>query len=372
MASAPAKAPPPRTGVTFAAELTFEGIHLHYGPVHTLKGISLTVRAGEILCLLGPSGSGKTSLLRVAAGLERQTAGRVLMNGREVAGPSVFEPPEKRSVGLMFQDFALFPHMTVAQNVRFGLTDMAARIAAGEAQVAIDRVGLGHHVNSYPDVLSGGEQQRVALARALAPRPSVMLMDEPFSGLDTRLKDSVRAETLAILREMRATTIVVTHDAEEAMRLGDRIALLDRGRIVQAGTADEIYHDPANLFVAGFFSELNTFDARVEGNGVETPLGRFDAGRHAPGSELTVAIRTAGLDVAAHGGGMPPPGTVPGRITARRFLGVSEQLLIAIQGADKPVSARIRADELARDARDVTISVRNGDILLFESGRESA
>jgi len=371
MASAPAKAPP-RAGVTFAAELTFEGVHLHYGRVHTLKGISLTVNAGEILCLLGPSGSGKTSLLRVAAGLERQTSGRVLMNGREVAGPGRFVPPEKRSVGLMFQDFALFPHMTVAQNIRFGLTEMATAVAAGEAKAAIDRVGLGHHADSYPDVLSGGEQQRVALARALAPRPSVMLMDEPFSGLDTRLKDSVRAETLAILREMRATTIVVTHDAEEAMRLGDRIALLDAGRIVQTGTAEDIYHAPANLFVAGFFAELNVFDARVGGGAVDTPLGRFPAEGFDEGAKLTVAVRTAGVDASAYQGGKTPAGTVLGRITARRFLGVTEQLWLAVEGATAPVRARIRAGELARDARDVMISVRPGDILLFESASESA
>ncbi|WP_306118342.1 MULTISPECIES: ABC transporter ATP-binding protein [unclassified Roseitalea] len=371
MASAPAQKTA-RTGVTFAAELAFEGIHLHYGPVHTLKGISLTVAPGEILCLLGPSGSGKTSLLRVAAGLEPQTSGRVLMNGREIAGPATFLPPEKRSVGLMFQDFALFPHMTVAQNVRFGLKSMASNVAEGEASAAIDRVGLSHHARSYPDVLSGGEQQRVALARALAPRPSVILMDEPFSGLDTRLKDSIRAETLAILRETRATTIVVTHDAEEAMRLGDRIALLDRGRIVQAGTAEQIYHDPASLFVAGFFSELNIFRTRVAGGRAPTPLGAFDAGRFESGAPVTVAVRNAGIEVTQYRGGTPPPGAILGRITARRFLGVSEQLWLAVEGASAPVRARVRADELDRGARDVAISVRPGDILLFESEGESA
>lgn len=371
MASAPAKAPP-RAGVTFAAELTLEGVHLHYGPVHTLKGVSLTANAGEIVCLLGPSGSGKTSLLRVAAGLERQTAGRVLMNGREVAGPTRFEPPEKRSVGLMFQDFALFPHMTVAQNIRFGLTDMAARVADGEARAAIDRVGLSHHADSHPDVLSGGEQQRVALARALAPRPSVMLMDEPFSGLDTRLKDTIRAETIAILREMRATTIVVTHDAEEAMRLGDRIALIDHGRVVQAGTAEEIYHNPANLFVAGFFSELNVFDGHVRGRQIDTPLGRFDALAFPDGARLTAAVRVAGLDVRVYPGGEPPPGSVLGRITARRFLGVSEQVWVAVDGADAPVRARIRAGELDSKVSDVIVSARPADTLLFESLGESA
>ena len=361
-----------RTGVTFAAEFSFEDIHLHYGKVHTLKGVSLTVSPGEILCLLGPSGSGKTSLLRVAAGLEPQTSGRVLMNGVEIAGPSRFLPPEKRSVGLMFQDFALFPHMTVEQNVRFGLTGIAPAVAAQEAHKAIERVGLSHHLHSYPDVLSGGEQQRVALARALAPRPAVMLMDEPFSGLDTRLKDSIRAETLAILRETRATAIVVTHDADEALRMGDRIALLDRGRVVQAGTAEEIYHNPASLFVAGFFSELNTFEAVVDEGRVATPLGRFDAVRYGDGRYVTVGIRTTGIEVEPLPAGGLPENCVPGRITARRFAGRSELLWLAVQGVERPVQARIRTDELRRNVSDVAIRVRPGDILVFESAPENA
>jgi iron(III) transport system ATP-binding protein len=360
----------PRTGVTFAAELAFEDIHLHYGDVHTLKGISLVANPGEILCLLGPSGSGKTSLLRLAAGLEAQTSGRVKMNGRVIAGDNIFTPPEKRSVGLMFQDFALFPHMTILDNVRFGLRNMSAADTNREALAAIRRVGLEHHLRSYPHVLSGGEQQRVALARALAPRPSVILMDEPFSGLDTRLKDSVRAETLAILRETRATAIVVTHDAEEAMRMGDRIALLDKGEIIQAGTAQEIYHGPRTLFVAGFFAELNVFSTVCRNGMAETPLGAVACPNRGEGAAVTVAVRTVGLDVAADGAAAP--GAIPGRIVSRRFLGSTETLVLAVPGTDDPVRARIRADELPPNIRDVTINVRPGDIMLFETGTENA
>ena len=207
-------------GVTFAARLSFENIrHSFAGNGETLTDVTLSAEPGEVLCLLGPSGSGKTTLLRIAAGIESQASGRVLMNDREIAGPSVFLPPEKRSIGLVFQDFALFPHLTILDNVRFGLTALSQAEALKEAHIALRRVDLDQYAQSYPHHLSGGEQQRVALARALAPRPSVLLMDEPFSGLDSRLKDSVRAETLAILRESRATAIVVTHDAEEAMRM---------------------------------------------------------------------------------------------------------------------------------------------------------
>ena len=232
-------------GVSFAAKLAFENISHSFGPdAETLNDVTLTAEPGEVLCLLGPSGSGKTTLLRIAAGIEIQRAGRVLLNDREIAGPAVFVPPEQRSIGLVFQDFALFPHLSILDNVRFGLTALSREEARREAMISLERVGLQSYASSYPHVLSGGEQQRVALARALAPRPAVLLMDEPFSGLDSRLKDSVRAETLSILRQSRATAIVVTHDAEEAMRMGDRIALLKDGRLKQSGRAEELYMRP--------------------------------------------------------------------------------------------------------------------------------
>lgn len=358
-----------RYGVTFAAELTFDNVALSYGAVETLKGISLSVSPGEILCLLGPSGSGKTSLLRVAAGLERQSSGRILMNGREIAGPSTFTVPEKRSIGLMFQDFALFPHMTVLDNVRFGLSKLPVADQKREAEAAIGRVGLSHHVNSYPDMLSGGEQQRVALARALAPRPAVILMDEPFSGLDTRLKDQVRAQTMAILRETRATTIVVTHDAEEAMRMGDRIALLNAGRIVQAGTAQEIYHAPVDLFTASFFSELNILDAVVRDGQAESSLARVEADGHTEGSHVRMAIRTNGIDVEPYQAGGEG---VAGRIVSRRFLGGSELLHMTVSGSDESVRARVRGDIIDAKTRDVLLKVRPGAIMLFESDDQNA
>ncbi|KPB01504.1 ABC transporter ATP-binding protein [Ahrensia marina] len=358
-----------RTGVSFAAELMFRDLHLHYGDKHILQGIDLHIQPGEVICLLGPSGSGKTSLLRVAAGLEPQTSGIVFMNGREIASEKVFLPPEKRSIGLMFQDFALFPHMTILDNVRFGLTTMSKVMSKQEALNAIRRVGLEHHVNSYPDVLSGGEQQRAALARALAPRPSVMLMDEPFSGLDTRLKDSIRAETLAILRETRATTIVVTHDAEEAMRMGDRIALLNDGKIVQVGTSGEMYRAPRDLFVASFFAELNVFDGVVNNGVADTPLGVLPVADNGPARNVKIAVRTTGIEVSA---AKKEDTGVLGRVTARRFLGDFEQLSLAVSGVDEPLRARIRADELPYDAKDVVIKVRNNDIMLFETTDDNA
>ena len=352
-------------GVTFAARLSFEDIRHGYHGRETLRGVSLTAEPGEVLCLLGPSGSGKTTLLRIAAGIEGQLSGRLLLNDREVAGPSVFVPPEQRGIGLMFQDFALFPHMSVVENVRFGLTALPAREGRAEAMAALERVGLAHYADKYPHALSGGEQQRVALARALAPRPGVLLMDEPFSGLDSRLKDTIRADTLAILRETRATAVVVTHDAEEAMRMADRIALLRDGRLVQVGTSDDLYRRPKDLFTAAFFSEINAFSGVVRNGHVSTPLGVAEAPGIADGRPVSIAVRLSGVGVSKDSG------VIPARIVSRRFLGVVELLELAIPGMERPVRSRMRADILPPGLKDATISVNPHDILVFEKDSET-
>ena len=366
-AGEPGQAARVTAGVTFAARLAFENVSHEFSPgTPALHGVSLTAEPGEVLCLLGPSGSGKTTLLRIAAGIEMQTGGRLLLNEREIAGPNVFVPPEKRSVGLVFQDFALFPHMTILDNVRFGLTALSRQEAEKEAMISLARVGLERYAGAYPHVLSGGEQQRVALARAMAPRPSVLLMDEPFSGLDSRLKDSVRAETLAILRQSRATAIVVTHDAEEAMRMGDRIALLKGGRLVQAGSGEELYQKPVSLFAAGFFSELNVLEARAGSGAADTPLGRIPCPHVADGARVSVAVRLSGFDFhESHG-------EVPARVLSRRFLGVVEHLEMAVSGADQPIRARVRCGSLPAGIRDIFLSVRPSDVLVFETEPENA
>ncbi|WP_105374860.1 ABC transporter ATP-binding protein [Neorhizobium huautlense] len=349
-----------KTGVTFASRLAFEDIRHSYHGKETIRGISLAAEPGEVLCLLGPSGSGKTTLLRIAAGLEAQSHGRIVIDGREVAGPQGFLPPEKRGVGLMFQDFALFPHMTVLENVRFGLTALSAKEAIAEAGAALERVGLSHHAAKYPHALSGGEQQRVALARALAPRPGVLLMDEPFSGLDSRLKDTIRTDTLTILKESRATAIVVTHDAEEAMRMADRIALLRDGSLVQLGAPADLYNRPCSLFAAAFFSEINELSGVVKDGAAQTPLGTAPAEGLAEGSRVSVAVRLSDVDVAAEGG------AVEARILSRRFLGIVELLTLAVAGSDDPIRARVRAGRVAPGVHDVSVTVAPRDILVFE------
>lgn len=351
-----------RAAATFAARVQLEGVTKVYDDAGALKGVDLDVKSGEIVCLLGPSGCGKTTLLRVVSGIERPSSGRVLINEREVAGPNRFVPPESRGVGLMFQDFALFPHLTVLDNVAFGLKALPQADSLKAARAILDRVGLLDMAGSYPSVLSGGQQQRVALARAIVPRPAVMLMDEPFSGLDVLLREAMQEETLALLRETRATSLIVTHNPEEAMRMGDRIVVLRRGRVAQAGKAEELYHAPADLFVARLFSEINEFPARARGGLVETPAGVFPAPGMADGTQAVVCLRERGLNLTVNGNGGPG---LPGRVLGVKFLGDSTRMEVAVAGFERPLKVRVdQQDALARGT-EVKVGTTPGSVLVF-------
>ena len=273
-----------------------------FGRTQVVREVSLSVGRGELVCLLGPSGCGKTTLLRLAAGLERLQNGRIEVGGTIVADADagVSRPPEARRVGLMFQDYALFPHLTVAENVRFGIPSTAA----GKAwtRQALARAGLAPYAHAYPHTLSGGQQQRCALLRALAPHPALLLLDEPFSGLDVGLRAQVRAETAAFLRETAISTLIVTHDPEEAMLLADRLVLMREGEIIQQGTPKEIYLAPADPFVAELFGPLNRWLGRVIAGEVDTPVGRFRADALDDGSPALVLIRPEAILIDPHGG----------------------------------------------------------------------
>ena len=348
-------------GASIPAELAFEDVSQVYGGTRALDRVSLTVAPGEIVGLLGHSGCGKTTLLRVAAGIEPPSHGRVFLDQVEVSGPKTLLPPEQRGTGLMFQDYALFPHLTILENVAFGLRDLTAREARLNAGRALARVGLEDKAGAYPDILSGGEQQRVALARSIAPRPGILLMDEPFSNLDRRMRDAIRQETIAILREMGATTIVVTHDPEEAMRIADRIVLMRSGRIVQAGDAETIYRRPVDLFAARFFCDFNEIDGVAKDRRVATPLGTFGAPGVGEGAAV-VCIRPLAVRMKPAGCG------VPGRIVGRRFLGAIALLDVAVQGLETPLIARVRASMDARVGQDVGVEIDPEEVLVFAAG----
>jgi iron(III) transport system ATP-binding protein len=354
-----------RAGVTFAARLTFEAVSRRYGDSLALDQVSLDILPGEVLCLLGPSGCGKTTLLRIAAGVERPSGGRVLLDGQELAGPARFLPPEQRGVGLMFQDFALFPHLSILDNVAFGLRFLTRSEAKAEALAALARVGLAHYAGDYPHILSGGEQQRVALARAIAPRPSVLLMDEPFSGLDPRLREKMREETLAILHETRATSIVVTHDSEEAMRMGDQVALLRRGRVVQTGKALDLYRAPKDIFAARTFSDLNEMPARIESGGATTALGRFAANGVSEGSNAIVCVRQRGVRLLPSGEG------IPARVLDARFLGDVALVEVAVQGLDAPLLARVRESDAPPLGAEIGVGIDAGAVLVFAAEEQA-
>ena len=347
------------TGAAIPSQLGFENVVQRYGAIRALDGVSLTIEPGELICLLGHSGCGKTTLLRVAAGVEEPTSGRVLMDGRTVSGETRFVPPEARGIGLMFQDYALFPHMSVLQNVLFGLRALPAQEADIAARRALARVGLENSVNEYPHTLSGGEQQRVALARSIAPRPGVLLLDEPFSNLDRRLRDTIRDETVAILRETKATTVVVTHDPEEAMRIADRIVLMRAGAIVQQGSAEELYHRPIDHFAARFFCDLNEVEGQVRNGQVSTALGVFPAPGLRDGEQAVVCVRPQGIRLCE------PGFCLPGRMLSRRFLGEVDLIQVAVQGLDKPLQVRTRHALNAAVGQEVGVDIEQHEVLVF-------
>ncbi|MGQ9371808.1 ABC transporter ATP-binding protein [Azospirillum sp. A39] len=341
--------------------LALEGVTHRYGGTVAVDGVSLTIAAGEIVCLCGPSGCGKSTMLRIASGLETLQAGVVRIGGRVVAEPGAEVPPERRGIGLVFQDYALFPHLSVLDNVRFGLSGRPAEGQRDRALEALRQVGMGDYAAAMPHHLSGGQQQRVALARALAPDPAVLLLDEPFSGLDARLREQVRDETLHVLKQNGAATMLVTHDPEEAMFLADRIALMRDGRIVQVGCPVDLYTRPANPYAAAFFGEVNRLPGVARGGVVDTVVGRLAAGKGmADGTPVEALIRPEALHLAAVPSDLPAGGSLPtlARVMAARLLGRSSLVHLSVpDGAGGAVHLHARVPGQFLPAEDSHVSV---------------
>jgi iron(III) transport system ATP-binding protein len=280
------------------SDVRLKGISKSFGPVDAVREVNLEIERGELVAVLGPSGCGKTTLLRTIAGFEQPDSGCVVVGDVVVAGPGRFVPPERRRIGMVFQEYALFPHLSVRANVAFGLGGRPRDERERLTRQTIELVGLQHKAACHPHELSGGERQRVALARALAPEPALVLLDEPFSNLDASLRAGLRHEVELILRDAEATALLVTHDQEEALSLADRVAVMRDGRIVQAGTPEDVYIHPASRWTAQFVGEVNVLAGVAHGSGVETELGVFDLRAPASGS-VHVAVRPEQLELRA-------------------------------------------------------------------------
>lgn len=331
--------------------LDLRGIGLRFGAVQALADIALQVQPGEILALLGDSGCGKSTLLRAIAGLEQPETGTIRLDGAVVSEGGQGVAPEARGVGLMFQDYALFPHLTVAENVRFGLHARPGAEARAIAAARLEQVGLSDRAKSYPATLSGGESQRVALARALAPGPRILLLDEPFSNLDRRTRDRVRDDTLAVLRAGGATTLLVTHDPEEALGFADRIALMRRGRIVQVGTGRDLYERPTSRFAARFFGDLIEVSGTCRDGGLATPFGRWPAPGRAEGAALTLCLRPEAIRLG------DPDAPLRGVVIERRFLGATALLSLAVEGFPEPLRLPVPDDVPGRPGDRVGLAL---------------
>ncbi|MFV0473766.1 MAG: ABC transporter ATP-binding protein [Pikeienuella sp.] len=361
--------------MTTTPRLALETIARVFDGGAVVDGVSLEVAEGEVLCLLGPSGCGKTTTLRIAAGVERQSRGRVWLDGRVVSDAALHEPPERRSVGLMFQDFALFPHLDIIANIAFGLSG-PKRDRGRAAERLLERVGLRGFGAKYPHMLSGGEQQRVALARALAPNPRVMLMDEPFSGLDNRLRDAVRDQALGILKAEGTAVLLVTHDPGEAMRMADRIALMRDGRIVQTGAPYNVYNRPVDREAAAFLSDVNVIHGVVRNRQTDTPFGLFLAPELVDGADVEIIIRPEHLKLDPFDNGPPETSArngVPaaGLVERARFVGAESLIEVRMEHDGARLVATIPGAFLPPAGARVWLSLRRDHCHLFPCRAQS-
>ncbi|MBW4647364.1 MAG: ABC transporter ATP-binding protein [Kastovskya adunca ATA6-11-RM4] len=359
--------------MTKPATLHLEGITKHFSQMASpaVADVTLTLNQGELLALLGPSGCGKTTLLRIVAGFERPESGTVKLGERIVASPDRWVAPEQRDTGMVFQDYALFPHLDVAENVAFGLKKRQSRENSASIKErtteAIALVGLTGLEKRYPHELSGGQQQRVALARALAPQPSLILLDEPLSNLDVQVRLRLRQEVRSILKEIGTSAIFVTHDQEEALAISDKVGVMHKGYLEQLGTPEELYTEPASRFVAKFVTQANFLPARRQGRFWETEIGCFDAlDSWTAKNQIATAenAEKAELMLRAESISLYPDDTSQVVIQDRQFLGREYQYQLRTPSG-RQLQARTTTETRLPIGARVQLSIANNALRVF-------
>lgn len=335
--------------------------------IAAVSDFNLEVFHGEIVSILGPSGCGKTTTLRLIAGFERPDSGHIVINGQVAAGGDTFVPPERRNVGIVLQEFALFPHLTVQQNIAFGLREKNREYNRKRISEMIRLTGLEGLEKRYPDHLSGGQQQRAALARALAPSPLIVLLDEPFASVDPDLRSKMRAELKQILKETSVAAVFVTHDQEEAFLVADRVAVMNNGRIHQTGTPTEVYHNPSDIFVADFVGHANFIPGKVRSTTVSTDVGELPLGANMveEGSEVTVMLRPSDIDIIPVESGI-------GVIKNIEFRGKDAVYSIHLKKANKNIHSLQNSSYMPVVGTNVNLKINSSNIIIFDSNSMSA
>ncbi len=350
--------------LTLANVLTIQKLSKKFGERFAVNQASWSAQSGQIICLLGHSGCGKTTMLRLIAGLETPTEGSIQLERKVLWDPYQQVQAEERNIGFVFQDYALFPHLSVLENVMFGLKKIPKHERQSIAENALKHVSMSHHIHSYPHTLSGGEQQRVALARALAPKPHVLLMDEPFSNLDHRLRDQIRQSTIDILKQTSTTTIIVTHDPEEALQIADQIILMHQGKIIQSGTPKQLYFQPKTLFAARYFSDLNEIKTQIQDQQLHTIFGNIDIPKHlTSNNQIRCYFRPHQLRVNR----IKTENSLAAKIISSNFLGYSQLLKLKIEAEDKVLSAYVEYSQHYDQADTVYLSLDLSQCFFYES-----
>ena len=347
----------------FAVEI--ENLNHKIGKKEILKNINFSLNKDSISCILGPSGSGKTSLLKLIAGLERVQSGSIKINSKEVSSKSKHLPTEKRNIGFLFQDYALFPHLTVKQNLEYPVN---YKTSPHTIEDIIKLIKLPNSLNKYPHELSGGEQQRVALARSIISNPDILLLDEPFSSLDLNLREDVRDDTLHLLQKSNVSVIIVTHDPFEAMFISNQISIMDTtGRIVQSGAPAELYNNPVNSYVAEFFGETNRFEGIVRNAQIITPVGKINAPKELENKNVKIHIRPKGIKLNKQ---PTPVNGIKGTVMASKLMGSFSFVHLSVLNEDNEVvhiHSHMPADFNPKQSSAVEIEIDEKQTFIFQN-----